>query len=128
MSFLRHRLRTQTALFPHQANRRYLIPNRANIVAIPLSSVTTTVVMTITMSADVEDVSSLGFSITVNAIAATVSSVVAGATPELIVVTFTPAGLSTQDVVVTYDAAAGVIKTVSSGLEIPDFVETATIP
>ncbi len=129
MSFLRHRLRTQTAILPHQANPTHFIPNRGPLLVKSVSAVTTATVMTVKFTAGVltKAGNTDGLTVTVNAIAGTVTDVQQpGATDEL-VITFTPAALSTQAVVMLY-TPPGEIKEVLSLKPLALWTETAVFP
>ena len=130
MSFIRARQHAITALFPHQANRTHLIPNRGPFLIKSVSAVTTTVVMTVKFTAAVitKPGNVDGYTVTVNAIGGTVTDVqpVAGA-PDQLAITFTPAGLSTQAVVVTYDGT-GLLQEALSLKPVAGWNETAVVP
>ena len=130
MSFLRARQHALTALFPHQANRSHIIPNRGVLGTKSVSAITTTVVMTVKFTAAVitKPGNTDGLTVTVNAIGGTVTDVqpVLGV-PEELAITFTPAGLSTQAVVVTY-TPPGEIKEALSLRPLALWTETAVVP
>ena len=130
MSFLRARQREITALFPHQANRTHLIPSRGPLLVKSVSAITTATVMTVKFTAGVitKPGNTDGLTVTVNAIGGTVTDVqpVAGA-PDQLAITFTPAALSTQAVVVLY-TPPGEIKEALSLKSLALWTETAVFP
>ena len=130
MSFIRARQHAITALFPHQANRKYIIPNRGILLVKSVSAITTATVMTVKFTASVitKPGNTDGLTVTVNAIGGTVTDVqpVAGA-PDQLAITFTPAALSTQAVVVLY-TPPGEIKEALSLKPLELWTETAVFP
>lgn len=136
MSFLRARQRIITALSPHPGNRTHLIPTRffppAGTVSVSATAKTTSI--SVTFSGDVQGLSIAGYTITVNAVGATVLTVVPGISADIIDVTFSPAGIATQNVILTYDGT-GILSespdpppgNVPLAPKIPSFVESALI-
>lgn len=131
MTLIRPHQRAVTGLFPHNANRRYIIPNRGPAGLVPDGSpVVTTVTMLITFTGDVQTAKPGnldGFSVTVNAVGGVVTDLTFPATGDQILVTFTPIGLSTQVVVVTYDGT-GLLQESLSLLPVLAFVESGAVP
>lgn len=131
MSFLRARQRTLTALFPHQANRKYLVPKRfpAPLATTSVSAVTTATVMTVTFDGDVSTkLGNIdGFTNTVNAIAGTITNVQQPGAKNTLVITFTPAALSTQSVVMTYTPPGELFEPLSKE-PLAAWTETAVFP
>ena len=126
MSFLRARQRVMTALFPHQGNPTHLIPNRGPQGTKSVSAVTTLTVMTVTFTGDV--ITTLGntdgLTVTVNAIGGTVTDVQQPGANNTLAITFTPAAVATQAVVVTY-TPPGEIKELLSQKSLAAWTETA---
>lgn len=131
MSFLRARQRVITALFPHQANRRFMIPKRfpAPLGTKSVSAVTTATAMTVTFTGDVATKlgNTDGFTVTVNAIGGTVTDVQQPGAANTLVITFTPAAISTQAVVVTYDGTGSLFEPLSKA-PLAAWNETAVFP
>lgn len=131
MSFLRARQRVITALFPHPGNRTHLIPGRfpPPLGTKSVSATTTTVVMTVLFTGDVETKLGNvdGFTVTVNAVGGTVTDVQQPGPTNELDITFIPAGLSTQAVVVTYDGTGTLIEPLSRA-PIAAWNETAAVP
>lgn len=131
MSFLRARQRVATALFPHQANPTHLIPKRFPPPAgtTSVSAVTTATAMTVTFDGNV--ITKLGnvdgFTVTVNLVGGTVTNVQQPGAKNTLVITFTPAALSTQAVVVTYDGTGTLTEELSKA-PIGAWNESAVFP
>lgn len=130
MSFLRARQRTLTALFPHQANPTTYIPNRGPRNAAPAAvgqiAGATTYVIPFTAAISTKAGNTDGFTVTVNAIAGTVTDVQPTGAAEL-TITFTPVGLALQVIEITYDGTGVLIETLSLK-PVAAFVVSGAVP
>lgn len=126
MSFLRARQHAITALFPHQANRTHIIPNRGVQATKSVSAVTSLTVMTVTFTGKLTTKlgNTDGFTVTVNAIGGTVTDVQQPGADNTLAITFTPAAVATQAVVVTY-TPPGELKELLSQKPLAAWTETA---
>ena len=87
MSFIRAQQRTMTALFPHQANKRYLVPKRTLGPKLILVSFKTTSV-TLEFDRDVTGGDELAWAMEINGVSEAVISVVQGGFDTDIVVNY----------------------------------------
>ncbi len=131
MTFIRPFQRTLTALFPHQANRRYLIPSRPNTEVVPVGNpviTTTTLAQTFDGAVFSAKPANLdGHDVTVNAVPVTVTDLTF---PDdfTILLTWSPAGLITQTVIWDYDGVIGLLREQLSLLPLASFQSTGAIP
>ena len=101
MSFIRAQQRTLTALFPHQANKKYLVPKRTigpKILIIDFKTVSTT----FTFDRDVVGGDATGWALEINAAPVAIISVINGATDDQIVVSYA-LQVVTDAIRITYD-------------------------
>ena len=101
MSFLRHRQRVITALFPHQANKTHLIPKRSRspkLLAVDFKTTSTT----LTFDRDVTGGTAVGWAMEVDGAPVAVTTVLNGGTDDIIIVSYAIQTV-TDPARVTYD-------------------------